>query len=85
MNNDDLLKGLSFIRPNSEWVWRGNDYNGLEWLDTTSEKPTFEEIQNAVNAYKTKQEQEKLQAASAKQALLDRLGITEEEAKLLLS
>lgn len=37
------------IRPNSEWVLRGDDYSGLEWLDVEQSKPSWEEIENAIN------------------------------------
>ena len=35
---------LSSIRPKTQWVWRGLDYSGLEWLDTVQSKPTESEI-----------------------------------------
>jgi hypothetical protein len=34
---------LSELRPGEEWTWRGDDYSGLEWLDSTS-KPTSKQI-----------------------------------------
>lgn len=37
-------KVLEFIRPNEEWVLRGDSYSGLEWLDKTTPKPTEDEI-----------------------------------------
>ena len=33
---------ISSLRPNSEWVLRGDE---LEWLDTKNSQPTEEEIQ----------------------------------------
>lgn len=35
---------LQVLTPNAEWVLRGNEYSGLEWLDTKQAKPTEEEI-----------------------------------------
>ena len=35
---------LQALRPGAEWVLRGNEYDGLEWLDTKQTKPTEEEI-----------------------------------------
>lgn len=39
---------LQNIRPTSQWVLSGDDYEGLNWLDS-SEKPTEEEIKNEIN------------------------------------
>ncbi len=35
---------LTKLKPNAEWVWRGDDYNDLEWLDKNQTKPTEQEI-----------------------------------------
>lgn len=35
---------LQAIAPGAEWVLRGNDYDGLEWLDETQTKPTEAEV-----------------------------------------
>jgi len=37
---DALLK----LKPNAEWSWNGNEYDGLEWLDENQTKPTEQEI-----------------------------------------
>ena len=28
---------LKTLRPGKQWVWRGNGYSGLEWLDSEYE------------------------------------------------
>jgi len=66
------------------WTLNGDDYEGLTWLSNTP-KPTketldlqWDEVQNEIAA--------ELQAKEdAKTALLERLGITAEEAKLLMA
>ena len=80
-----MVKGsdvLAMLRPEGGWLIRGNEYSGIEWVDC---EPLSEEEFNAgfaeYNAWKAEQE---ATAQAKKQALLDRLGITEEEAKLLL-
>jgi len=40
----DKPKALSILKPNSKWVWRGDEYSGLEWLDEDQTKPTEQEI-----------------------------------------
>ena len=42
--NIDKQTALSKLYPNSKWVWRGDEYNGLEWLDENQTKPTEQEI-----------------------------------------
>ena len=39
-----IIDALQALRPNSEWVLRGNEYSGLEWLDTKQSQPTEAEI-----------------------------------------
>ena len=31
------------LKPNTDWTWRGNEYSGLEWLDSST-KPTETEL-----------------------------------------
>lgn len=42
--NIDKQTALYKLKPNAEWVWRGDDYDGLEWLDENQTKPTEQEI-----------------------------------------
>ena len=35
---------LQALRPGAEWVLRGNEYAGLEWLDTKQAQPSEEEV-----------------------------------------
>ena len=37
-------KALVSLRPASRWAWFGNEYSGLEWLDTEQVQPTEAEI-----------------------------------------
>lgn len=70
--------------PNTEWTLNGDDYSGLTWL-SDSEKPTQEELDALWDATLAAIEQEKADKTAARQALLDRLGITADEARMLLA
>ena len=35
---------LQALRPGAQWVLRGNEYAGLEWLDTKQAQPTEAEV-----------------------------------------
>ena len=39
---------LQALKPGAEWVLRGDDYSGLEWLDSGQTKPTETEINNKI-------------------------------------
>lgn len=82
MNHEEKVKAIQHIRPNSEFVLNGLE---LKWLDSKQTEPTNAEIEAGWVAYQAKIETEKQEAAAKKAALLNRLGITEAEAKLLLS
>ena len=65
------------------WTLNGDDYDGLTWLSDTP-KPTQEELNNLWQATVEAVEQKKTAAIAARQAVLDRLGITSEEAQRIL-
>ena len=76
-----LANVISFIKPNAEFTLNAN---GLIWLDKKQIEPTEAEIEAGLVAYQAEQVAAETQAAQAKAALLERLGITAEEATLLL-
>ena len=44
----DIPSALQELKPGAEWVLRGNDYSGLEWIDSSQTKPTETEINNKI-------------------------------------
>ena len=46
----DIPLALQELKPGAEWVLRGTDYSGLEWLDSGRTKPTETEITDKVTA-----------------------------------
>lgn len=82
MNQQQKAKAILFVRPNAEFVLRDLD---IEWMDANQTQPTDEEIAQGWIQYQAKEAADKVEAEAKRQALLDKLGITEEEAKLLLS
>jgi hypothetical protein len=67
-----------------EWTLDGDDYAGLTWLSNTS-KPTKMELDALWDEVKSQIKAEAEAKATQKAALLERLGISEDEARLLLS
>ena len=44
----DISLALQNLKPGAEWVLRGEDYSGLEWLDSVQTKPTELEINSKI-------------------------------------
>jgi hypothetical protein len=80
----DYSKILLYKFAGNEWTLDGDDYKGLTWLSDTP-KPTKKELDNLWSEVSAKIAQEAEAKAAAKTALFDRLGITADESKLLLS
>ena len=45
----DIPAALHSLKPGSEWVLRGDDYSGLEWLDSSQTKPTETEVNSKIS------------------------------------
>lgn len=82
MTHQDKVNAIWFIRPNAKFVLRGEQ---LEWFDENQTEPTEAEITAGFVSYEKHLKAEAKLKADAKLALLDKLGITEDEAKLLLA
>ena len=41
----DIPAALTTLRPGAQWVHRGTDFSGIEWLDQNQQCPTREEIE----------------------------------------
>ena len=74
---------LSMLCPTGGWIISGDDFDGITWVD---ERPrcTKTQFEAGFAQYDTWKAEQDAAKAAQKQALLNRLGITEEEAKLLL-
>jgi hypothetical protein len=44
----NISQALQNLRPGAKWTWRGNTYDGLEWVDETQSKPTEDEISQEI-------------------------------------
>ena len=46
----DIPSALTELKPGAEWVLRGTQYSGLEWVDSSQTKPTETEVSNKIAA-----------------------------------
>jgi hypothetical protein len=74
---------LAMLSPNSEWVIRGGDFDSIEWIK--GERITKSEYEAGFAKYDAWKAEQDAKAAADKAALLAKLGITADEAKMLLS
>lgn len=74
---------LSRKYAGSEWTLNGDHYEGLTWI-SDSKKPSKAELDKLWLVVQEEIVSEAAAKAVAKAALLDRLGLTQEEAKALL-
>lgn len=80
-----LIEAIRKLKPNSEFVISNDDYATIEWHVLEGDAPTQAEINAAIKQIKADEITQAATKSAQKQALLDRLGITAEEAVLLLS
>lgn len=74
---------LDMLCPNSKYVIYGNDYDSINWI-SGSPAITKEEFESGFAQYDAWKADQDAKAATDKAALLAKLGITADEAKLLL-
>jgi len=79
-----LVEAIFKLRPGSEFVIHENDYANVEWHVLEGKAPTQVEIDAEIENIKSQQAADEIARAVAKADLLAKLGITEDEAKLLL-
>ncbi len=72
------------MHSNDVWIHDGNERRKLEGQELTDYKANIALTVAEVEAEKIRQETEAAAKAHERTALLERLGITEEEARLLL-
>jgi hypothetical protein len=80
MTNAEISQAILNINPKAEFVLRGDDLTGLEWLGK-DKAPTEAAILAEIELLPQRQ----VEKVAAKDAILAKLGLTAEEAKLLLA
>ena len=81
---DYLTKAIFKLKPNAEFVIIDNDYSTIDWHILEGDAPIQAEIDSAIEQIKADEITQAATKAAQRQALLTRLGLTEDEARLLL-
>jgi hypothetical protein len=80
-----IVKAIKKLKPNAEFSFTDSDYSTVKWDVLDGEAPTQAEIDAAIEEIKGDEITAKAKAEADKTALFAKLGITADEAKLLLS
>ena len=84
MENIYLAKAIHLLKPGAEFSFQENDYSTVKWDVLEGDAPTQAEIDAAIKQVKVNEIAEVKEKAAKREALLSKLGITEEEARILL-
>jgi hypothetical protein len=80
-----LVKAIKSLKPGAEFSITDGDYSTIVWDILEGDAPTQAELDAEIKKIKAAEAKVEADTATAKAALLNRLGITAEEAKLLLA
>jgi hypothetical protein len=80
-----IVEAIRNLAPNAEFSYSGEDLNTLDWQSTSIAKPSLAAIEAEIAKVEKAKESEAADKAAAKAALLAKLGITADEAALLLA
>jgi hypothetical protein len=80
-----VSEAISHIHPNSEFVIYNNDLDRLTFIKPDNLTVTQEQVDQAIIELGQIRQAEAEAKATQKAALLERLGISEDEARLLLA
>jgi hypothetical protein len=69
----------------TEFVVRGDTYDGIEWVVEPDTVPSEEEVLDMVSQLDVLEQAELDAKATQKAAILERLGLTEDELRVVLS
>jgi hypothetical protein len=82
---DYIIEAIKTLRPNAEFSFNEEDYSSIKYDKLDGKPPTQVEIDAMITEIKNKEAEKLANKATDKAALLAKLGITADEAKLLLS
>jgi len=80
-----LVEAIRNLKPSSEFVITEADYSTIEWHILEGTAPTKAQVTAEITKIKAADLTAEADHQASKAALLARLGITEDEAKLLIS
>ena len=83
METLEIVKAIKKLRPTAEFSFIDDNYSTIKWDVLEGEAPTQAEIDAAIEQVKADEVAEAEAKATQRAALLDRLGLTQEEFNIL--
>jgi len=80
-----LTKAIKRLNPTAEFSFTDDDYSTIKWDVLDGDAPTQKEINDTIKLIQAEEKTAEVDKAIARATLLERLGITEDEAKLLFA
>jgi hypothetical protein len=81
---ENLSRAIKKLKPTAEFSFSNNDYSTIKWDKLEGKVPTQDEINKAILQINESDLVEADIRSATREALLQRLGITADEAALLL-
>jgi hypothetical protein len=79
-----LVQAIHRLKPNAEFTFTEDDYSSIEWINLEGSAPTTTEIEAAIKEIKAEEKSAAVALDVKKQEVLAKLGLTADEAALLL-
>jgi hypothetical protein len=79
-----LAKAIKSLNPTAEFSYNEEDYSTINWIILDGDAPTQKQIDDEIKRIKAAEIAEAKAKETQRQAILDRLGLTADEAKLIL-
>lgn len=80
-----IILALNELVPDAQYSFEGKNLDSINWIVEPKVKPTAEQILSKAKEIEQEQIEQQAIDKENKKLLLQKLGITEDEAKLLLS
>jgi hypothetical protein len=80
-----LVAAIHKLKPTAQFAFKEDDYSTIEWIDLEGDAPTPAEIEQTIKEIKAEEKTAAKALESQKQAVLDKLGLTPEEAAALFA
>jgi len=79
-----LVKAIKKLKPTAEFSFTNDDYSTIKWNVLEGKAPTQKQIDDAIEQVKSDEIAQAEARIAQRQLILDKLGLTADEARLLL-
>jgi hypothetical protein len=84
MNTEYIVEAIKLLKPTAEFSFIDNDYSTIKWDVLDGDAPTEAELTAAIAIVEKQKADEQATKDAARQAVLDKLGLSADEIAALL-